>query len=191
MSNIYNKVEPKLFDEAVGYLQQSLQNDGFFTEFLGNIFGIAERNVKQIDGVKYFTPNWYIGGGEYVGLLPDEYLGNYVFFTLDEPQEIAHEQGLQNRYTCGFNIILWAKFDSISDRDGDRNRERIKADFLDCIEHAWMKRGAFSIDRIYEHAENVFQGYTTDEVDNQYMMQPYFGYRFHGELMIMDECRVL
>lgn len=188
MSNIFNKSVPKLFDEAVGYLQDALQADNFFNKFLNNIFGIAERTVKMVDGIKYYSPNWYIGRGEYVGLLPDEYLGNYVFFTLDEPQEIEHEQGLQNRYTCGFSVILWAKFDSVSDQYGDRNREAIKSDFLKVLEGAWMKRGYFVINRIYEHAENVFQGYTTDEVDNQYFMQPYFGYRFHGELTITDDC---
>lgn len=188
MSNIYNKRVPRLFDEAVGYLQQALQGDEVFSRYLDNIFGIAERTVKQIDGRNYFSPSWFINGFDYINLLPDDTLGNYVFFTLDEPQEIEHEQGLQNRYTCGFNIILWAKFDSISDEYGDRNREAVKSDFLRVIEGAWMRRGYFRIDSIYERAENVFQGFTTDEVDNQYMMQPYYGYRFHGEITISDVC---
>lgn len=188
MSNIYNKRVPRLFDEAVGYLQQALQGDALFSQYLDNIFGIAERTVKKIDGRNYFSPSWFVNGYDYINLLPDDKLGNYVFFTLDEPQEIEHEQGLQNRYTCGFNIILWAKFDSISDEYGDRNREAVKSDFLRVIEGAWMRRGYFHIDRIYERAENVFQGFTTDEVDNQYMMQPYYGYRFHGEITISDIC---
>lgn len=188
MSNIYNKRVPRLFDEAVGYLQQALQGDAMFSQYLDNIFGIAERTVKKIDGRNYFSPSWFVNGYDYINLLPDDELGNYVFFTLDEPQEIEHEQGLQNRYTCGFNIILWAKFDSNIDTYQDRNREAVKSDFLRVIEGAWMRRGYFHIDRIYERAENVFQGFTTDEVDNQYMMQPYYGYRFHGEITISDIC---
>ena len=43
MSNIYNKRVPRLFDEAVGYLQQALQGDAMFSQYLDNIFGIAER----------------------------------------------------------------------------------------------------------------------------------------------------
>ena len=134
MSNIYNKRVPRLFDEAVGYLQQALQGDAMFSQYLDNIFGIAERTVKQIGGRNYFSPSWFVNGYDYINLLPDDKLGNYVFFTLDEPQEIEHEQGLQNRYTCGFNIILWAKFDSISDEYGDRNREAVKSDFLRVID---------------------------------------------------------
>ena len=188
MSNIFNKRVPRLFDEAVGYLQQALQGDETFSQYLDNIFGIAERTVKQIDGRNYFSPSWFVNGYDYINLLPDDTLGNYVFFTLDEPQEIEHEQGLQNRYTCGFNIILWAKFDANIDTYQDRNREAVKSDFLRVIEGAWMRRGYFRIDSIYERAENVFQGFTTDEVDNQYMMQPYYGYRFHGKITISDIC---
>ena len=188
MSNVHNKISPKLFDEAVGYIQQALQGDELFSVFLHNIFGIAERTVKMVNGRKYFTPSWFVGGVDYIDLLPDDKLGNYVFFTLDEPQEIEHEQGLQNRYSCGFNIILWARMDASIDTYGDRNREAIKSELMKVIEGAWMKRGYFFIDRIYEHAENVFNGFTTDEVDNQYFMQPYFGYRFHGEIAITDVC---
>ena len=191
MSNVYNKRVPRLFDEAVGYIQQALQKDEFFSSYLNNIYGLAERTVKMIQGKKFFSPSWFLGGVDYIDLLPDGYLGNYVFFTLDEPQEIEHQQGLQNRYTCGFNIILWAKFDNSSDTYGDRNREAIKSEFMKVVEGTWMKRGYFLIDRIYERAENVFQGFTTDEVDNQYLMQPYYGFRFHGEITITDVCNTL
>ena len=188
MTKIMNKSNPKLFDEAVGYIQASVAADNTLGAFFDNIFGIAERTVAMVQGRRYYTPSWYVGGLEYVGLLPDDKLGNYMFFTLDEPQEIEHEQGLQNRYRCGFNIIVWGRFTSASDPSGDRNREAFKSGLLRVIEGSWMKRGAFTLDTIYERAENVFQGFTTDEVDNQYLMQPYFGYRIHGELVISDEC---
>lgn len=185
----HNKVHPKLFDEAVGYIQDAIVGDYVLSQVFDNVFGIAERTVKMISGGRFYTPSWYIGGGDYVGLLPDDKLGNYVFFTLDEPQEVEHEQGLPNRYTCGFNIIVWVRLHGEDvDADRDRNREALKSTILRCIEGTWMKRGWFTIDRIYERAENVFQGFTTDEVDNQYLMQPYVGYRFHGELHITDVC---
>ena len=51
-----------------------------------------------------------------------------------------------------------------------------------------MRHGAFRIDEIYTRAENVFQGFTTDEVDNQYLMSPFCGFRFHGTMTVMDVC---
>lgn len=200
MSNILNKKHPKLFDEAVGYIQQSLGT----LPYLDNIFGISERTVKIVEGRRYFTPCWYTGRGEYVGLLPDDKLGNYAFFTLDEPFEVVREHGLQDTYTSDFNIIVWIdtrRLDigdyanvqyngdyTVGTFDNDRNRMQVLKSLMAALDSVWMKRGSFSVGHVYEKAENVFQGYTTDEVDNQYFMQPYIGFRIHGELTIIDEC---
>jgi hypothetical protein len=44
------------------------------------------------------------------------------------------------------------------------------------------------VSRIYERAENVFRGYTMDEVDNQFLMSPFAGWRFDGLLTIKNDC---
>lgn len=189
MAEKHNKVHPVLFDEAVGYIQDKVVADPVLSMVFDNVFGIAERTVKMIGGGRFYTPSWFIGGNDYIGLLPDDKLGNYMFFILDEPQEVEHQQGLPNRYTCGFSVIVWLKMKGKDiDADYDRNREWVKSTIMQCLESTWMKRGWFIIDRIYERAENIFQGFTTDEVDNQYLMQPYTGFRFHGELHITDVC---
>ena len=189
MAEKHNKVHPVLFDEAIGYIQDKVVADPVLSMVFDNVFGIAERTVKMIGGGRFYTPSWFIGGNDYIGLLPDDKLGNYMFFTLDEPQEVEHQQGLPNRYTCGFSVIVWLKMKGQNiDADYDRNREWVKSTIMQCLESTWMKRGWFVIDRIYERAENIFQGFTTDEVDNQYLMQPYTGFRFHGELHITDVC---
>jgi hypothetical protein len=41
---------------------------------------------------------------------------------------------------------------------------------------------------VYQTAENVFDGYTLDEVDNQYLMAPFAGFRLTGEMIIDEEC---
>jgi hypothetical protein len=43
---------------------------------------------------------------------------------------------------------------------------------------------------VYERAENVFEGYSLDEVDNQFLMQPFAGLRITGELIVDEECDV-
>ncbi len=185
MANIYNKLHPKNFDEAVGYIQQSL-NDNL--PFLNNIFGICERTVKMIDGRKYYSPSWFLNKYDYINLLPDDKLGNYCFFTLDEPREIEHEQGLKPKHTSGFNIIIWVDMRDNILTDDDRNLNWLLEYILEGIYATHMVRGRFTIDKVYNRAENIFQGFTTDEVDNQYLMQPYTGFRLHGEITIYEEC---
>jgi hypothetical protein len=52
----------------------------------------------------------------------------------------------------------------------------------------WLKDGTIVINRIYELAENVYRGFTLDEIDNQFLMHPFAGFRFAGELGIDETC---
>ena len=67
MAEKHNKVHPKLFDEAVGYIQDAVVGDAVLSKVFDNVFGIAERTVKMIGGGRFYTPSWYIGGGDYIG----------------------------------------------------------------------------------------------------------------------------
>ena len=42
--------------------------------------------------------------------------------------------------------------------------------------------------RVYHKAENVFDGFTIDEIDNQFLMSPYFGMRVTGEIYVDTDC---
>ena len=71
----------------------------------------------------------------------------------------------------------------------NRNTEAIKAEIMKVINGGFlMKNGRIKITRIYENAENIYRGYSLDEVDNQYLMHPYGGFRFEGELHINENC---
>jgi hypothetical protein len=41
---------------------------------------------------------------------------------------------------------------------------------------------------VYERAENVYDGFNIDEVDNQFMMAPYAAFRFEGTMMVDEDC---
>ena len=64
----------------------------------------------------------------------------------------------------------------------------MKDDILRTIHDAWIKNGYVSVERIYERAENVFEGFSLDEVDNQFLMSPFAGLRLTGEMMVNEDC---
>lgn len=176
-----------LFDRVIQGLQDAL---GALT-WLDHIFGRSERLVKMVDGRKYYTPNVYAHNGEYIPLVPDNtMLGNYAFFVLSEPQQVSVPMGRQNRVKAPFSLIVWVDTRTIdlwSEKDS-RNTEYIKEQLLKTIQRAWLHHGSVSVDRVYQLAENVFDGYTLDEVDNQYLMAPFAGFRLTGEIIIDEEC---
>lgn len=180
------KKNPKLFDKVIAEVQQRLAED---LPWLTHSFGKAERLVKVMpNGKKYFTPNLYIGRNEYELIAPDSNLGNYSFFVIDEPQNIEYARGTNNKVTTPFSIIFWLDMRTIEDED-ERNTEAVKQDILQALsKRMFLQTGSITINRVYEKAENVFQGFTLDEIDNQFLMHPYAGFRFYGEMQTEDEC---
>ena len=70
----------------------------------------------------------------------------------------------------------------------ERNKELVKRDILRVLNSMLLKSGTFTVNRVYEKAENIFQGFTLAEIDNQYLMHPYCGWRFVGEIRVEDIC---
>lgn len=98
--------------------------------------------------------------------------------------------GRQNRVKAPFSLIVWVDTRTIDlwEEKDTRNTEYLKEQLLKTIQRAWLRHGSVSVDRVYQMAENVFDGYTLDEVDNQYLMAPFAGFRLTGEMIVDEEC---
>jgi hypothetical protein len=93
-----------------------------------------------------------------------------------------------NRVKAPFSLIVWVDMRSVGEADDDRNTEALKEQILKTVRRAWLRNGAVTIERVYERAENVYDGFTIDEVDNQFMMAPYAAFRFEGTMMVDEDC---
>lgn len=98
--------DPELFDRVIANIQKGLA-DGL--PWLNYSFGRSERLVKSIQGKRYYTPNIYVGGNEYMLIAPDSNIGNFSFFVLDDPQQIdwfpANKTNIQRRFRLSFGLI--------------------------------------------------------------------------------------
>lgn len=188
IDRIYKQpTRPYLFDRPIQALQDALGS----LSWLHHIFGRSERLVRYSDGRRYYTPNIYRGRDNYISLLPDNReLGNYAFFVMDEPQMVTATMGLQNRLRAPYSLIVWVDMRTVGATRDDRNTEALKEQLIKTVRKAWLRHGAVTVERVYEKAENVFTGYTLEEVDYQYMMSPYAGFRITGEITIDEECDV-
>ncbi|MCM1077872.1 MAG: hypothetical protein NC344_06880 [Bacteroidales bacterium] len=179
------KRNPQLFDKVIANIQQGLAEN---LPWLNHVFGKAERLVKKIEGKRYYSPNIYIGGNDYELIAPDSNFGNYAFFTLDDPQEISWNIGETSQLKVPFSVIVWVDMRTLEDVD-ERNAEMVKQQIIRVLNGGfWLRHGSIRFNKIYERAENVFAGFTLDEIDNQYLMQPYCGWRFAGVMSIKDDC---
>lgn len=180
----YKRKDPALFDAVFSDIQDSLSSQ---LSWLDNTFGKAERIQRQIEGKRYYEPAWYMKDGDYRLLSPTDTLGNYSFFLLGEPQITDFEVWGSTGVKAPFSLIVWADIRKI-DRT-DRNAEAMKENVLKVLNGGTRTiAGHFEINRIYERAENVFEGFTLDEVTNQYTMHPYIALRFVGQVYTHTHC---
>ena len=95
--------------------------------------------------------------------------------------------GIQNRLHAPFSLVVWVDMRKVETNDA-RNTEYVKETLLKTVKGAFHRHGSVELSKVYQRAENVFEGYSLDEVDNQYLMQPFAGFRITGELFVDEEC---
>ena len=179
---------PYLFDKVIRELQQALKEG---LPWLENSFGRVERRVTEVNERRLYVPAIYEQDGMYGIMLPDDRLGCYSFFVMHDPQEVLNRMQTEVRIKSPFSLIVWVDMRRVEKKmrmPDERNTEYIKEQVLSVIETASKRKGHISINRIYERAENVFDGFSLDEVKNQFLMSPFAGFRFYGEMIVTNDC---
>lgn len=179
---------PYLFDKVIRELQQALKEG---LPWLENSFGRVERRVTEVNERRLYVPAIYQEDGQYGIMLPDDRLGCYSFFVMHDPQEVLNRMQTEVRIKSPFSLIVWVDMRRVEKKmrmPDERNTEYVKEQVLSVIETASKRKGHISINRIYERAENVFDGFSLDEVKNQFLMSPFAGFRFYGEMIVTNDC---
>ena len=106
-------------------------------------------------------------------------------------QGIAATERNAGEITAPFALIVWFDLTRVYDEAANRNTEYIKAQILRVLNGraGWhLTGGRIVLNRIYERAENIYRGYSLSEVDNQFLMHPFAGFRFEGNLQFEELC---
>ena len=184
---------PVMLDEIIGEIQTGLIEN---ITWLDAAFGRAQRLSKNINGKRVITPNVYCGGwnghgpNDYIEVSPDSKIGNFSFFEVDDPQTIDAGPWAREIKAL-FGLIFWFDLTRVYNAADNRNTEKLKAEILHVLNGraGWhLQNGRILVNRIYERAENIYRGYTLTEIDNQFLMHPYAGFRFDGLLEFAELC---
>lgn len=186
MDRVIKIENPELVDRVINQIQDGLANN---LPWLNHVFGRAERLVKSINGKKYYEPHSYITGNEYIPLSPDSHLGNFCFFLVDDPDIINWVPGMQSGHKYPVSIVFWFDMRTITNSANNRNIEAVKLQIMRILNGGfWLRSGNLVFNRVYEKAENIYKGFNIDEIDNQFLMHPFAGLRFEGEIEISEPC---
>lgn len=184
-----------MLDRVIGDIQQGLVDN---ISWLNAAFGRSQRLTKMMNGKKIVTPNVYCGGwnghgeNDYIETSPDSKIGNFAFFEIEDPQTIDAGPWAR-QIKAPFGLIVWFDLTRVYNTATNRNTEKLKAQILRVLNGraGWhLSGGRIIINRIYERPENIYRGYTLSEIDNQFLMHPYAGFRFDGILEYDELCIV-
>ena len=184
-----------MLDRVIGEIQQGLVDN---ISWLNAAFGRSQRLTKMMNGKKIVTPNVYCGGwnghgeNDYIETSPDSKIGNFAFFEIEDPQTIDAGPWAR-QIKAPFGLIVWFDLTRVYNTATNRNTEKLKAQILRVLNgrDGWhLTGGRIIINRIYERPENIYRGYTLSEIDNQFLMHPYAGFRFDGILEYDELCIV-
>lgn len=182
-----------MLDKVIGEIQAGLVDN---LSWLDVAFGRSQRLTKKMNGKTIITPNVFCGGwnghgeNDYIEVSPDSHIGNFSFIEIEEPQTI--DAGPWERtITTPFSLIVWFDLTRVYNEASNRNTEKLKGQILHLLNGrmGWhLPSGRVTVNRIYERAENIYRGYTLSEIDNQFLMHPFGGFRFEGTLVFDEDC---
>jgi len=157
-------------------------------KWLDSAFTLSKTLELEKSGRKYKYPAAYIGNGEFVSLLPDSSLGNYLFIEKIDPETVV-EKGLHKSITTNIQLIFWFNLSTIFVETEYNLLENVKHEIYKHLSSPWiLSSSILKTLKIYTENENIFEKYSLQQVDNQFLMWPYAGIKFECSIKYSVIC---
>ncbi len=173
-----------LIDKAFLEIQTSLVAK---LDWLDHAFGKAQRLKKMTDGKVVIYPGVYVGQEEYLNVFPDEHIGNFTFFDMEDGEDLDHKGRGNINFTASFGLIVWFDYRKVYPNDWQqRTIENVKAEVIDALKRTLTRQSSITLTRTWERSENIYKGYTNKEVRQQFLMRPYGGFKIEGDITFKE-----
>jgi hypothetical protein len=175
---------PVLFDQLIGEAQDILATE---LSWLTHIFGKSQKLVREREKKEYNYPGIFVDTKKYIDMLPTNEYGNFSFWIVEDPQNIDFRKNRFGTITANVGLVFWFDLSKIFPTSTDRGLEAVKAEILEVLSRKlFLNSGKFILTSIQEEAKNIYNEYSIKEIDLQFLMQPYCGLRFNGELSLKE-----
>lgn len=173
--------DPKLIDLAINRVNNELRSA---LSWLTTAYGVTECLEREVNGSRYTYPAIYANNNEYIDMMPDAHLGSYSFAEIADPVEmemiVSNQPGKIN---CNASLIFWYDFrDVFSSEDPDEYTGRNVEDQVITVLRGLITGVQIRDISIERKAQNVYRGYSFDQVQHQYWRRPYGGFRVNFRL---------
>ena len=177
---------PVFVDKAIVEIQTALGTIPWLTHSFGRSYE-KETNVSNEIIVE---PLVYKGSSEYLTVSMNDNLQAQSWFIVGDQIPIDYEANTYNFYEVETSIVFWANLKKIDSAKGVNYyfAEELKNDVRTLLTNMHPKSSNFEINRIIEDKDDVFSEYTFKQIDKQYFMYPYVGFRVDLNLIVREKC---
>jgi len=185
---------PKLVDKALGEIQTGIAAK---LPWLDKVFGRVETMRRVKDGKTQTFPAVYVGDNEYLDLMPDGHIGNYCFFVTDDlGKKVLNIGGANVLVKMPISVIFWWDYrTAFPDDVNTSNSINVVSLVLDAFQGITTRKSSLRVTGWSDDAKQIYKGFTnTDyyqgatsrEVRQQFLMRPYGGVRIDFLLRYND-----
>lgn len=182
------KINPQGMDPAMTELTGALTlNLSWLDKAYSNVESFVEGKGRDI--TRY--PATYVGTKNdrgYLKLFPDSYIGNFAYVEIAK-QDMKYFPQQHTDHVVDFSIVFWFNFEQVyPDDHKNRTLENVKHEVFEVLNQSSFSNFKVRFNEFVEGAENIYKGYTHKEIENQFLMRPYGGFKVTGQMRYTKPC---
>lgn len=182
------KVDPQLLDVVLDELNAVLLQK---LTWLDQAYGKVDKYIETKNKKKIITPSIYVGSKKdrgYLKLFPDSHIGNFSFVKI-EKQNMDHMSKQSAMHKINFGIVFWFNYENIYSSDHkNRSIENVKEEVFEALDKGRFTTFNMRLGEFIEGADEIYRGFTHNEIDSQFLMRPYGGFEIKGIITYLKQC---
>ena len=180
-------VNPEGVDICIQNIQQSLKAG---LPWLKHSFGRAyEFKEKDSSDKIVKIPKCYDGKSDYIDVRPNDKLQSMSFIVCTGPEQtVKYDPFSINYYSRDIAVIFWIDLRKAYNHVNGIYTEKLKNEV-----HQLLKYECFNVNSVNsytdERIEDVYKGFSINDVKTQFMMYPYASFRFDLTIGYTQPCQ--
>ncbi len=189
-------------DMVVNGLQEKFKEFDWLEKSFGRAVYMSHNNTKDKDDQfrserKYIYPGIFVKEGyDFANLLEVDNYKSYCFFIAhDNEKSEDYKERIRNKFTREISCIFWMNLNEV---DCDRDEDFIEEIKRDIIKQSGNARYPESLNggcvmgvelkSVYDEPDNIFEGFSFDTTNTQFLYYPYRGLRFDFKCYYYEGC---
>lgn len=185
---IPTKIDPQMMDPAMTELTGALTTN---LPWLNKAYSNVEKFVEGKGKRPKIYPAVYTGTKKdrgYLKLFPDSHIGNFAYVEVYK-QPFDHIPQQSATHIIDFGIVFHFNFEKVYPNDhNNRTLENVKHDVFEVLNRYPFANFKVRFGGFVEGANNIYRGYSHDEIEDQFLMRPYGGFTITGQMRFTKRC---